>query len=553
MARPNIIDRMVAAVAPVHAAKRAAARVALTIINSGYGNYGANLTKKSMRGWEYFGGSAKEDIEDNLDVLRQRSRDAYMGIPTASAALKTLRTNVIAGGLMPAPQIDAEYLGMTDEQAEELQTQIVREFSLWADTPICDAERIDNFYKLQQLAFLSYLMNGDAIVLLPLKEAVNQPYWLRVRIIEADRVCSPDGYDRLTPCVVNGYNVQQIVQGVETDSDGMVVAYWICNRHPLSSTATIEPGKIEWTRVEAFSPRTGRRNVLHVMNRERAGQRRGVPILAPVLEALKQLGRYTDAEITAAVLSAMFTVFVEKEQASDGKPFGEMLPPDMQIDAEDQSSIELAPGAIVDLNPGEKPTFADPKHPNSGYDEFTNAVIRQIGAALEIPPEVLFKQFTTSYSAARGALNEFWRTCQMQRDWFTDDFCRPIYEEWFTEAVAKGRINAPGFFNDPAISKAYMSCDWNGPARTNLNPVQEVTAAVKRVEAGFSTAQEETATMTGGDYNRNIRQRVIEAKRKKEVDDIINPPQQTEETIQPVPVPQRTQRQEEHRREEHER
>lgn len=139
------------------------------------------------------------------------------------------------------------------------------------------------------------------------------------------------------------------------------------------------------------------------------------------------------------------------------------------------------------------------------------------------PPEVLFKQFTTSYSAARGALNEFWRTCSMQRDWFTDDFCQPIYEEWFAEAVARGRIAAPGFFADPAIRKAYTACAWNGPARTNLNPVQEVDAAVKRVDAGFSTAQEETATMTGGDYNRNIRQRVIEAKRKREVDEITNP------------------------------
>lgn len=36
----------------------------------------------------YNGGSAKEDIEDNIDILRQRSRDAYMGIPTATAALK---------------------------------------------------------------------------------------------------------------------------------------------------------------------------------------------------------------------------------------------------------------------------------------------------------------------------------------------------------------------------------------------------------------------------------------------------------------------------------
>lgn len=542
MTKPNIFDRAVAAVAPVHAAKRAAARAALSVINSGYGNYGANQTKKSMRGWEYFGGSAKEDIEDNIDVLRQRSRDAYMGIPTASAALKTMRTNVIAGGLMPAPQIDAEFLGISDEQAENLQTQIIREFSLWADTPICDAERVDNFYKLQQLTFLSYLMNGDAIVLLPVKEAAGQPYSLRVRLIEADRICSPDGYDRLTPCTVYGHSVEQIVQGVETDRDGMVVAYWICNRHPLSSNATIQPGQMEWTRVVAYSERTGRRNVLHVMNRERAGQRRGVPILAPVLEALKQLGRYTDAEITAAVLSAMFTVFVKSETASDGRPFGEMLPPDMLIDAADQSSIELGPGAIVSLNPGEGVEFADPKHPSAGYDAFTNATIRMIGAALEIPPEVLLKQFSTSYSAARGALNEFWRACAMQRDWFTDDFCTPIYQEWFAEAVARGRINAPGFFDDPAIRKAYMACDWNGPARTNLNPVQEVDAAVKRVDAGFSTAQEETASMTGGDYNRNIRQRVIEAKRKKEVDDIINPPEQEQsQPMQPMQRPPREQ------------
>lgn len=519
MAKPNILDRAIAAVAPVHAVRRAAARTALAFVNSGYGNYGANLTKKSMRGWEFFGGSAKEDIEDNIDTLRQRSRDAYMGIPTATAALKTMRTNVVAGGLMPAPQIDAGYLKLTDEQAEELRQQIVREFALWADKPDCDADRVDNFYKLQQLAFLSYLMNGDAVALLPMIERVGQPYSLRVRVIEADRVCSPDGYDRLLPCEVAGRRVEKIVQGVETDASGAVVAYWICDQHPLSSMQQAK----SWQRVEAYGGTTGRRNVLHLMNRERAGQVRGVPMLAPVLEALKQLGRYTEAEIMAAVISSMFTVFVQSQTATDGRPFGEMLPEAEQIDSADQSSIELGPGAIVGLNPGETANFADPKHPNAGYDVFTNAMIKQIGAALEIPTEVLMKQFTTSYSAARGALNEFWRTCQMQRDWFADDFCRPIYEEWFAEAVALGRIQAPGFFDDPAVRKAYTECVWNGPARTNLNPVQEVDAAIKRVNAGFSTAEEETAQMTGGSYSANIRQRKIEAAQKKEVDEIANP------------------------------
>ena len=148
MAR-NFIDRCFEAVAPVHAVRRSAARTALQFLNSGYGNYGANLTKKSMRGWEYHGGSSKEDIEDNIDVLRQRSRDAYMGVPVAASALKTLRTNVVAGGLMPAPQIDGAFLGLSAEQTEELQEKIIREFSLWADTPECDMDGLGNFYKLR--------------------------------------------------------------------------------------------------------------------------------------------------------------------------------------------------------------------------------------------------------------------------------------------------------------------------------------------------------------------------------------------------------------------
>ena len=60
-------------------------------------------------------------------------------------------------------------------------------------------------------------------------------------------------------------------------------------------------------------------------------------------------------------------------------------------------------------------------------------------------------------------------------------------------------------------------------------PICFIIACTKTVAAGFSTAQEETAQMTGGDYTRNIRQRAIEAKQKREVDEIINPPQQAAE------------------------
>ena len=56
MAKMNLIDRAVAIVFPERALRRAAARQSLEFVNSGYGNYGASTTKKSMRGWQFAGG-----------------------------------------------------------------------------------------------------------------------------------------------------------------------------------------------------------------------------------------------------------------------------------------------------------------------------------------------------------------------------------------------------------------------------------------------------------------------------------------------------------------
>ena len=223
----NALDRVIAAVSPQTAVKRAAARRKLDILDSGYGNYGASHTKKSLAGWLYGGGSAKEDIQDNLSTLRQRCRDLYMGVPLATGALKTCRTNVIGSGLRLKSQIDYEALEMDEEAARDLERKIEREFSLWADSTACDLERLDNFYELQQLAFLNWLMSGDVIATLPVTKRANMPYDLRICLIEADRLSNPNG-------IVDPH----IIGGVETNDAGEVVAYHISKHHPLSYDMT---------------------------------------------------------------------------------------------------------------------------------------------------------------------------------------------------------------------------------------------------------------------------------------------------------------------------
>lgn len=501
----NFLDKAITAISPQQGLKRAAARQRLQIMNSGYSNYGASHTKKSLLGWLHSGGSAREDIQDNLSTLRQRSRDLYMGVPLATGAIKTCRTNVVGAGLKLKSQIDYEALGITEEEARKLETKIEREFALWADSPACDLERLDNFFELQQLAFLNWLMSGDVIVTLPVTKRINMPYDLRINLIEADRLSSP--YGNIDP---------KIVGGVEVNEAGEVVAYHISKHHPLS----YENVETMWTRVEAYGTKTGRRNVLHVMNRERIGQRRGVPFLAPVIESLKQLGRYTDAELVAAVVSGMFTIFIEKEGASEEPPLGEVVPESQQVDGGDDNSLEIAPGAVIDLNEGEKAHDMNPGRPNTAFDGFVTSICRQIGAALEIPYELLVKHFNASYSASRGALLEAWKMFRMYRTWLANDFCQPVFEEWLAEAVAKGRISAPGFFADPIKRKAYCGAEWNGPAQGLLNPVQEVTAAEKRVNNGFSTRDREAMEMNGTDFFRNATQLKREEELMKEVREI---------------------------------
>ncbi|MDP5277152.1 phage portal protein [Chengkuizengella axinellae] len=496
----NRLDRLIAVVSPNTALKRQEARHKLNILNSGYGNHGASRTKKSMFGWNFKGGSTNEDVIKNLDTLRQRSRDLFMGgAALATGALKTSRTNVVGTGLKLKPSFDAEFLGLSEEEAKELKRTIEREFDLWADSKVCDVMGLNNFYELQQLAYLSQLMSGDCFTLLPLIQDQNSIYDLRVRVIEADRCCDPEKKDN-----------KDIQGGVEVDVNGTVRAYHFVNQHPLGSSTE----KKEWSRVEVFGESTGRRNVLHLMESERPEQRRGVPILAPVIESLKQIGRYTEAELMAAVVSGLFTVFVHSET-------GELLENDIdsdseQTESENQEPLELGNGSIINLLPGEKIETANPGRPNAVFDTFVTAILRQVGAALEIPYELLVKHFTASYSASRAALLEAWKSFRMRRTWLASDFCQPIYDEWFGEAVAKGRIHAPGFFDDPVIRKAYTKAEWHGPSPGQIDPLKEVNAAEKRVTNGFSTRERETAELIGGDFEMNHRQLVREKKMRDE-------------------------------------
>lgn len=491
------------------------------VVNKGYSEGGASYNKKAFKGFRVASGAPNEDIDANNYTLRQRSRILYQCAPVATAALKRQRTNIVGSGLWLKSTIDRDTLGMSKEQAEAWQRRTQAEFDLWASRKqACDATGVNNFYSMQQLVALSWPMSGDVFALIKRAAATPlMPYSLRLHILEADRVRTPDAPQAgsyrnpllTTATTVKLENGNTIYDGVEVDRSGAIVAYHIANTHPFEYGAQ----QTEFVRVEAYGKNTGLPNVLHIMDTERPEQYRGVPYLAQVIEPILQLRRYTEAEIMAAVIQSFYTAFIKTEAGADDIPFNEPAGADEEKVSNDPNEYEMGPGAINIMEPGEDVVFGDPTHPNAGFEVFVRAMCEQVGAALEIPADLLMMSFNSSYSASRAALLEAWKGFKMRREWLADDFCRPVYEIWLTEAVARGRISAPGFLTDPLIRQAYLGSEWIGPSQGQLDPTKEVTAAVTAIENGLSTREAEAVKLNGSEYARNVDKLTVENEQLK--------------------------------------
>jgi len=483
---------------------------------SGYSEAGASKDRRSMKGFTARSSSPNEDINWNQYTLRQRGRMLFMSSPVARSSIETNKVKVVGTGLTPKPMLDLDLLHLTPEAAKKWQRNTEREWALWASKKEnCDAIGMNNFAGMQQLVTTSYLVNGDLIGLRQMRDPTPlNPYSLRVQLVEADRVSTPNTM-RLVPGGTrtdgrNPKNGNRIYDGVEVDSHGMVVAYWVCSVYPNQMLR--ERDKIEWKRVKAYSTRTGLPNVFHILETERPDQYRGVSYLAPVIESLLNISRYTQSELMAALIQSFFTAWIETEtnpaaipmnEASYGDDDDPDTPPDRNI-SENSNDYEMGPGTINVLKQGEKITFGNPNIPTPGFDTFVKVICKEIGAALNIPYDTLLKEFNASYSASRAALMEAWESFRIRRENLVYQFCQPVYEVWLSEAVALGRINAPGFFIDPAVRAAWCKCQWLGPVQGQLDPTKEVKADILAVQHGFKTHEQVTREYGGGDWNENM-------------------------------------------------
>ena len=486
----------------------------IIIKNSGYSHGGASLSNNVLKSYMPQLLSSKSDIDMNLDTLRNRAADLAINSPLGAAAITTSARSTVGAGLKVFPRLNYKLLGMTPEQSREWSKKTACEFNLWANTPDCDFYRRNSFGDLQYIAYYTYLTQGDSFCVFRRKPSTpRNPYTLRLQLLEANRVSNPQNSGAVfsIPLHVESIlpNGNRIINGVEVDKDGAIVAFWISNKVP-NDIADIDR-TAEWVRVKAYGNSSGMPNILQIAHDTRASQYRGVPYLAPVIETLKQVTRYTSAELTSAIIKSFFTIFFTGTPSKVNQ-LEDILPSAYDDDEQrdptapvvNPADYRLGAGTVSALPPGVGVEAIDAGRNLSTFDLFVTHLSKQMGAALGLPYEVLMKTFQSSYSASRAALLQAYDEFRLRRTWFIRDFCKPVYDAFLCEAVALGRIDAPAFFDDPLKRMLWSEAEFFGPTTSLLDPVKEVQGAEKRLLLGLSTHEQEAMEINGTDYIENL-------------------------------------------------
>jgi lambda family phage portal protein len=492
--KPNMFERALSHVAAPLAVKQYRSRCALSAL-------GAYPGTSKKRGRGMVGGAAGDfdtEVLPELQDLRDESEHLYRHNMLAAAGINTENISVIGRGLTAQPRIDAAFLGLSDDQADLWEMNVGRRWLHFSESKHCTVNKRYNFREYQSIAFLSSLLRGDSFTLTPEQAPTDYfPYKLRLQLIEADRVCNPD----------HGPDTDRLSGGIALDDNGAVHTLHFLKGHPGSILSTNR----EWDSRTFFGEKTGRRNILQLMEAGRADQGRGVPKLATVMEGLSQFGKLTQATIDAAVIQTFLAVFIE---TPDGNGF-DLPESDAPGTGRKDKVVELKKASIIDLAEGEVPHVVNPTHPNSNYNAFAEVFSSHIGAALNIPKEVLTKYFQSSYTAAQGALLEAWRYFMMRRSRIIDNLCQPTYELFLAGEVAAGRVWAPGFFTDPIIRAAWCGADWAGPPRGHIREDVQNKADGYAEDRGWKTSDQNTQER-GNRWERNHRQRVKEVRMRRE-------------------------------------
>ena len=437
--------------------------------------------------------------------LQRLSRIAIFESPTGGAMVGRLAEVVVGPGLRVRPQPYWDIIDPIKRMSPEYRAAWVKNveqrYKLWSKSYAAEYNTRRNLYQLSRAAFDYLLQDGEYFALLRYANTARANP-LTIQLIPPENITGGRATTDGGECV----------NGIEYDSYGEAIAYWIHDDKTGQET-----------RVPRFGSRSGRVLMIHNFLSTNEKQRRGVPYLANCLQSITKIGQYEDLEIQAAIVNALFAVWVQPPDDQDGEPvFGGGAAAGKAKSSQTEQASEISTdadeyvskfntldvskgGVILDALPaGHSPQSFNTARPNVNFGTFKNEIVKGLASSKGQAISAVELNFNQSYTGARGELLMMWMSVDRYRQNHGYDFEDDIFQMWFLGEVDRNRIPAPGIYDSEEMRLAYTNAIWTGNQQPDLDPLKSVNANILKQKHGFKTGAAITDEYGGGDYASNL-------------------------------------------------
>ncbi len=399
---------------------------------------------------------------NQYETVRVRANDLYINNVFIRGAVDMLVNKIVGAGSTPQARSDDPNFNSKAEAG----------FRRWSE--VADVYGQFHFGDIERLLIQRLFLDGGVFVKKILDNKRKNPYCLQ--ILEYSSLAKQG-----TP---KGNN--QIVHGVEVDSTGAVVAY----HFNVGGDLGLSPKVV----------RISKNNILHFSPFRRPGQLLGIPLLAPAIPAAYNLDEIIEAELISKRVEASLSVFIKTNDVY-GKLQG------LQKNDNNEREIEIAPGMVNFLEPGEDITTVDPQRPGKNFKEFTYLILegiaRSLGMSLE---QITGDKSQVNYSSARHSELELRDYIRPFRKALERYFLIPVWRDYINFAVMSGQLRAKDYAKNP---EEYEKVEWIFKGDDWVDPLKEIDAKTNEILLGVSTLSDVCAAK-GKDWQEVLKQRARE-------------------------------------------
>ena len=438
------------------------------------GVYDGEKQMGDLSNWPVFSSDSNNFLDGTYKTLTERSTTLYHTYPAVRSAVNKQVDYAIGPGLVFRSQPDYSTLGMKKENSvawgkdfQKIVNYYFKEF---------------NFYEKQSVLFRTALVVGDSLLMF-------------------ER--GPEGLTDLIE-----------ISGDQLNSDCTTENFTMGIKHD-DFLRRIGVMKIDGTEIN-FENTAGYHNLVQFYTKELARQLRGYPLAYSIINMARNDDTHTDAITQRAVMeSIMMAVFKGngtnlraqvKNLADKNKTLKENTGSGgfLQNIWSTISATKMGAGNILQVRPDEDITFTDMKTPSNNFGTFKDWMLYYVGMATGTPPEMIKGQYTSSFTSHKGALNDFVKCYIKKRRTFERSVMRVVVKEIAMDALLKGYLKAPGFFDGgPMIQAAYLNGMFLGPVPGHINPLVEVKADAEKVKNAFDL-RSDMAEKNGHDWDHFI-------------------------------------------------